>query len=161
MSVTRWNGNGGLEYLTFDVHETVHLINLSIAPDQITKKQFNQLITLVIPRIRREDVRLQNEEPVPIIIAYFPKRSVSEIKNIADCDLASSSPLQITSSIEAMLEYRDILMYGLKNVDINEKKAFKYYDKALNLGYPEAFIAVAIVMHYSLILKFPKQILQL
>ena len=94
MSKKRWNKNGELKFDIFDVDEKVHLVNISIAPEKITNKQFTWLCKLVIPRIRKEDVRVQSLHQALNIIAYYPRRHVSEIKNMADCDLASSLLMQ-------------------------------------------------------------------
>ena len=132
------NKKGELVYVTNDVDEQVHRINISITPDKITKDQYFELKRFMIYRVNNN---VQIDNCALTIISYFPRRSVSEIKDVAHCTQSG----QESEISKAMLEYGDILWCGLKNVDQKRRKGLEYYEKAFRLGDPEAYIAVAIV----------------
>ena len=98
----------------------------------MTENQVSQYTDFVFPRIDLiTDKRIQSYDPACQIIACYPKRSVSEIKELTDCNLPDTENRNGEDIITtAMLEYGDILMFGLKYITQDEKKAMEYYTKA-------------------------------
>ena len=84
----------------------IRQIKEAIYPDELLHNQVHQIFLRI---------------PASSEIHWGNRRNVTEIKQIANCDLELSSNSQeiITNSqeiITATLEYGDILMYGLKNI---------------------------------------------
>ena len=137
---------GEVEFGTsFDVDKRTHRVNMSIAPDKITNDQFFMLHSLVIPR---RITASYHDDPAANIIDYFPRQDVSEIKRVADCNMTSYG-------FKAMLDYGDIVMLGLKNVEKNIEEAAKYYQMSASFGYTEAHVAVAMLFHERLTQRSP------
>ena len=122
--------------------DKIRQIKEAIYPDELTRNEVHQIF-LRIPI--SGEMHWGNN-----------RRTVTEIKQIADCDLESSSSSQ--EIITAMLEYGDILMYGLKNIPRNYAKAIEYYQMAAAAGCCEAKMTVAIIFHCEILRKYQEDI---
>ena len=110
--------DGALKYEAFDVSDAVIQINKSsnVYPDEITEEQVCQYMHYIIPRIDKREMKNVNNGIIAWIIERYPKGNVGEIKKLEDCDLQGSthqSDQKDGNIITAMLEYGDILMYGV------------------------------------------------